>query len=60
MRGLNLDMKAAADEYKWQIILERSKRQPNKRGRPKILPEVYREELRITEETVNRMETSLK
>lgn len=40
--------------------LERSKKQPNKRGKPKIPVEVLKNELKIKEESVKRKEASLK
>lgn len=53
------DTKAAADEYKWQINFERRKRQPHKRGRPKILVADLDVELKLKEEMVDNMEKSL-
>lgn len=40
--------------------MERSKKHPNTRGKPKISVEVLKNELKIKEESVSRKEASLK
>lgn len=56
---LSIDTKAAADKYKWQENLHRSKTQRRKRGRAKIAIEELNAELHMKEETVERMRSSL-
>lgn len=53
------DTKAAADKYKWQYNLHQSKKQPNKRGKPKIPIEDLNAELQSKEESVEIMRSSL-
>lgn len=57
---LFLDTKAAANKYKWEIILDRSKKQTKKRGRAKLSIEDLNNELELKEERLSNMQSSLR
>lgn len=52
--------RADADHYMWQNELQRRKKQPQKRGRPKISFTDLEKELEIKKEKVRKMDNSLK